>query len=679
MSRTAGTLALGLALVLLGGAADSQASFRALSGSDAAQFGLPSDVTLVHTIDLPAYGLTYERYQQVVGKANAAVLGGQLTILRDDSGAVVAVIGAHYLSIQRTNKVNLTAAQARERAAQDNGRAGIRDVRLRLHPNSGRYFYQIETNRGDSRWMHWIDAGNGAILNKFNALTDSGWGYGTLHSNDDPDVKDLTGLTTFSNGGYSLVSQDGRQETHNQGSTNRPFLGPIATDSDDAWDIIGRVSPGQQALVDAHYYAAVTDAYLSAIHSYDWVAEATAANGLTTMEVQAHFFKDYANAFWNGDYVAFGDGDGRSYAELTSLDVVGHELTHAVTEFTSNLVYQNESGALNEAFSDIMGTSIEFYAESAGKEPSTLREPEFLVGEDFDLRGDTEPGFRNMADPGEDGDPSHYADRYTGTSDNGGVHINSGIANHWFYLLVNGGQNAESARASGTDVQGIGLAAAERIAFLGFCALTETSTYCDARLATIAVAGADQANVADAWDEVGVDGNCGSSTANNAPTADFTTQINGLSVSFTDASSDGDGSIISWSWNFGDGNTSTAEDPSHTYAAGGTYSVELTVTDNDGASDSVAESVTVNDTNPSGVTLSVRAFKVKGVQHAELTWSGASTGNVDVYRDTVLIATTSNSGSYTDNIGVKGGGDIYVYQVCETGGGDCSNTDTAAF
>jgi Zn-dependent metalloprotease len=666
--------------MLIGGfSPDSQASFRALSGPEAAQVGLPSDVTLIHTLELPAYGLTYERYQQVVGNANAAVLGGQLTILRDDSGTAVAVIGAHFPSIQPTNEVNLTSAQARERAAQDHGSAGIRDVRLRLNPNSGRHFYQVETNRGDSRWIHWIDTGSGVILNKFNALTDSAWGYGTLHSNDNPDVKDLTSLTTLSSGSYFLLSQDGRQETHNQGSTNRPFLGPIATDSDDAWDIIGRVSPGQQALVDAHYYAAVTDAYLSSVHSYDWIAEATAANGLTTMEVQAHFFRNYNNAFWNGDYVAFGDGDGGSYAEFTSLDVVGHELAHGVTEFTSNLVYQNESGALNEAFSDIIGTSLEFYAEAAGKEPSALREPDFLIGEDFDLRGDTEPGIRNMADPGEDGDPSHYADRYTGSSDNGGVHINSGIANHWFYLLVNGGQNAAAARASGTDVQGIGLAAAERIAFLGFASLAETSTYCDVRQATIAVAGADQANVSDAWDEVGVDGTCGTSSPNNPPTADFSSQVDGLSVSLTDASSDGDGSIVSWNWDFGDTNTSTAQNPSHSYATAATYSVELTVTDNEGAVDSMTKDITVEDSNLSGIALSVRPFKVKGVQHVELTWSGTNATSVDVYRDSALIATTSNTGSYTENLGVKGGGDFYDYQVCETGGGDCSNTDTAVF
>jgi thermolysin len=652
----------------------STPDFHALSGPAAAHFALPNDVSLVQTVSLPAHGLSYERYQQYIGSANAAVLGGQLTVYRDDSGATTAVIGRHFSSIQPTNRVNVTAATARERAAQDIGRAGIRSAQLRLNPSSGRYFYEVETNRGVSRWIHWIDAGNGAVLNKYNALTDAGWGYGVHHSAATPDVKDLTGLTIFSGGRYALVAQDGRQETHDQGSTNRPFLGPVATDSNDAWDLIGNASPAQQALVDAHYYAAVTDDYLLGVHSFDWVAQG-AVNGLSSMEVQAHFMKNYANAYWNGQYVAIGDGDGVTFAELTALDVVAHEFSHGVTEFTSNLIYLNESGALNEAFSDMLGNSAEFFAEASGKEPSPLLEPDFLIGEDFDLTNDTVPGFRNMADPNEDGDPSHYADRYVGTGDNGGVHTNSGIANHWYYLLVNGGQNANVSRASGTDVAGVGLSAAEGIAFLGFIALPENATYADARLATAAIAGAQQASVEDAWDEVGV---VVGATPNLAPAADFTFTTDGLAATFTDTSSDPDGSVVSGLWDFGDGATSTQQNPSHTYASAGTYSVTLTVTDDDGASDSVVKSVEVSQTPPStGIVLSATPYKVKGVQHVGLTWTGAATAQVNVYRDGQLIATAA--GPYTDNLGVKGGGVTYQYQVCETGGGACSNIATAVF
>ncbi len=298
-----------------------------------------------------------------------------------------------------------------------------------------------------------------------------------------------------------------------------------------------------------------------------------------------------------------------------------------------------------------------------------------MIGEDFDLRGGTNPGFRNMADPGEDGDPSHYDERYTGTGDNGGVHINSGIPNHWFYLLVNGGQNSDPAFASGADVTGIGLAAAEPIAFLGFTALPADATFCEARASTIAVAGANDANVTDAWDEVGVDNAlCSGGSSNLAPTAAFSFNTSDLTANFTDESTDDDGSIVAWDWDFGDGNTSTEQNPSHTYSIDNTYSVSLSVTDDDGATGSTSLEVTVSSGNVSGISLSVTAYKVRGVQHADLTWSGATSATVDVYRNGSLQVTTSNDGLYTDITGQKGGGSA-TYQVCEAGTepATCSN------
>jgi extracellular elastinolytic metalloproteinase len=162
---------------------------------------------------------------------------------------------------------------------------------------------------------------------------------------------------------------------------------------------------------------------------------------------------------------------------------------------------------------------------------------------------------------------------------------------------------------------------------------------------------------------------CSGGTSNVAPTASFSFTTNELTASFTDASTDSDGTIVSRSWNFGDGGTSTATNPSHTYAAAGTYTVSLTVTDDGGATGSTSESVTVS-TAPGGdgITLSASGYKVKGVQHADLSWTGAS-GTVTVLRNGATIATVSGS-SYTDNIGNKGGGS-YSYQVCE--GGTCSN------
>jgi bacillolysin len=345
----------------------------------------------------------------------------------------------------------------------------------------GRYFFEVENRRSDSRWFYWVDAETGEVFNAYDGLT-HGSGVGVQG-----DTKVLTGLTTNSGGSYQLISSDGRQTTYDAGNRNR-LPGSLATDGDDVWDTAGRTSPGQAALVDAQFYARVTDDYYLVTHGFDW--KSYYPQGMVS---SAHLQRNYNNAYWNGSQMAYGDGDNVNFLEFSGdLDVVGHELTHGVTEATSKLIYQNESGALNEAFSDIMGTAIEFYRGTGN----------WTIGEDVGI-GAYENGIRNMANPGEDGDPSHYADRYTGTSDNGGVHTNSGIANHWFYLLVNGGQNA--ARPSGTNVQGIGLGAAEDVAFLGFTALTPNANFCAARASTLAVAGNHSDNVADAWDEVGVD------------------------------------------------------------------------------------------------------------------------------------------------------------------------------
>jgi len=166
---------------------------------------------------------------------------------------------------------------------------------------------------------------------------------------------------------------------------------------------------------------------------------------------------------------------------------------------------------------------------------------------------------------------------------------------------------------------------------------------------------------------------------NAAPTASFTFTCTGLTCSFTDTSTDSDGSIASRAWTFGDGATSTATNPSRTYASAGTYSVTLTVTDNGGATNATSQNVTVSAPSAGGFTLSATGYKVQGLQKVDLTWSGATSPSVDVFRNTTKVATVANGGSYTDPINARGGGS-YTYQVCEAGSTTaCSNAVTVTF
>lgn len=188
-----------------------------------------------------------------------------------------------------------------------------------------------------------------------------------------------------------------------------------------------------------------------------------------------------------------------------ALDIVAHELAHGVTEFTSNLIYRNESGALNEAFSDMMGTSVEFFFQPPGS--GALR-ADYLLGEDV-----APGGSRSMASPRDYGDPDHRRLRCcVGTLlDDGGVHINSGIPNNAFFLAIEGGRNS----TSGLSVEGVGSANREQIERIFYRAfvflLPSSANFLIARAATIqaardlyGVGSRAERAVTQAWNAVGV-------------------------------------------------------------------------------------------------------------------------------------------------------------------------------
>jgi Zn-dependent metalloprotease len=170
------------------------------------------------------------------------------------------------------------------------------------------------------------------------------------------------------------------------------------------------------------------------------------ANGMR-LDSTVHYQKGYDNAFWNGEQMVYGDGDEdmpvdeRLFNRFTiALDIIGHELTHGVTQFEAKLVYLQQSGALNESMSDVFGSLVKQY-----KLNHTAAEADWIIGEGLFTSNVNGVGIRSMKAPGtayddpvlgKDPQPAHMKDYVNTISDNGGVHINSGIPNHAFYITA---------------------------------------------------------------------------------------------------------------------------------------------------------------------------------------------------------------------------------------------------
>jgi bacillolysin len=483
-----------------GSSAAAPSGSFALSGTAARSYRLPGDMRRVESTSL-GDGRTSTRYQQLVD--GVAVLGGQVTVVENAAGARVAVVGAHFPGLEPENTIKHGRSEARDIVEQQVGSRGDWTTTLRLDPRTRRLFYEVDSIRAGHRPVRWVDASTGNIRNAYDAAP-HGEGVGVKG-----DTKHI-GTVQGSDGTYQLRTADDRQETYDAGNlTSLP--GSLMTDTDDVWDLTRQTftSPDERPAVDAHYYAGVVDDFYGQTFRRDSIDD----QGMTIVST-VHYDRNYCNAFWNGEQMTYGDGDGRTCLPLSGgLDVVGHELTHGVTQFTSNLIYEGESGALNESFSDMMGNTIEFYADAHGLDPAAS--PDWRIGEDVIVGTD---GFRNMGDPAEFGDPDHYSELFTGPEDNGGVHTNSGIPNHAYYLAVNGGQNAgcDEVGAPHTHtadcdvtVPAVGLARAEHVFYDGFTSLPEYANMCDARNATTAVAGRQQRDaISAAWAAVGVHNGC---------------------------------------------------------------------------------------------------------------------------------------------------------------------------
>lgn len=303
--------------------------------------------------------------------------------------------------------------------------------------------------------------------------------------------------TTLKDDSYLL-----RDETRGKGivtyncETIEAYQDVDFTDNDNVWSSAEHANElKDDGALDAHWGAEVT---------YDFWDVNFGRNSFDNEGAQiisyVHYDSNYDNAFWNGRAMTYGDGN--NFDILTALDVCGHEIGHAVCSYTADLAYQNQSGGMNEGYSDIWGACVEHYGRT-GSLDGDLDPGVWLIGEDIGSGGDP---LRSMIDPNSKGHPDTYlGTNWTITADEGvcvpdrqvndycGVHTNSGVLNHWFYILTVGAVGTNNALnpldRDTYDVTGIGMRKAAEIAFLverDF--LTANSTFADARVASIAVA-----------------------------------------------------------------------------------------------------------------------------------------------------------------------------------------------
>lgn len=422
------------------------------------------------------------------------------------------------------------------------------------------YKFDIYSLEPLKRVYIYINANNGSKIKEINRIHHSDV-QGTAVTAYNGTVSMTT--DSISPTSYRLKALKGFNGIHTRNLNNGTNYNAATdfTDTDNLWNVPGL----DKYAYDAHFGAEATyDYYFTKYgrNSYD--------NAGASINSYVHYSFNFVNAFWDGAAMTYGDGDGTTYNPLTSIDIIGHEITHAVTEHTAGLIYSGESGALNESYSDCFGVTIDYF-----KNPATAN---FLEGDQASVTGTP---FRNMANPNQYNNPDCYNGLYWNNPNE--VHNNSGVHNFWYYLLCMGGSGTNDIGNVYT-VNSIGMDAANAIIYRSLTTyLTPSSNYADARFYAIQSAvdlyGAcsnEVIQVTNAWYAVGV-----GSFFSNAVIAGFSAAQTYYcavpsTVNFTNTSING----TTYHWDFGDGDTSALSSPSHIYADSGTYTVTLIVTGN---------------------------------------------------------------------------------------------------
>jgi thermolysin len=469
-------------------------------------------------------GRIHERFAQFY--RGVPVFGADATRQLNNFGQTTSIFSAYFSDIGIDVTATLTADQARALAGLANGAGALSDPpTLEVLPIQGGYRLAWDSLVGAADGLEhrtFIDATTGVtLLTYLDSWTQAAVGQGTglvgdqltmhtSHGTTGPfQAVDLTRPGTLST--YDLAG-DLPTSTAIASGRLSASASAIATSQTNTWT--GEVA-------SAHAYAGLT---------LDYLRRQFNRAGLDNRDGPVRLFVNVARpgdaspapatlaAFYDGGllgndsdiFLGAGSlspgGNVRNRPFAAGIDVVAHELVHGVTRFSSNLLYQFESGALNEAFSDILGAGAEFASQPLGSGPA---QADWLFGEDVGV----DSALRSFVDPHALGAPDHYSLKRIATldADNGAVHSNASIVDHVFYLAVMGGTN----RVSGLTVRGVGFsrhADVERVFYRAFTELLpRRATFETARAATLQAArdlsgvGSDlERAVEDAWAAVGV-------------------------------------------------------------------------------------------------------------------------------------------------------------------------------
>lgn len=622
------------------------------------QFQLPSAYSFtLSSTDADQIGWLHKRYSLTV---NGVPLVNGSIVLHIKNGKVFKYNGYVFKNVNAPSTASISEADALTAALADVGatsykwqipaeekfiKAEQHNAQATFYPKGALCVLQLGGNESNEfklaykfdvyahepmeRFDVYIDAATGVVLQKLSHIC-------TAHEQGTA-VTGFSGVRNINTdsyaGAYRLRDNIRGINTYNLQNTANYGAAVDFTDADNYWNNINAAK--DQYATDAHFGAALT------YDMYQSLGRNSLDNNGYPLNLYMHYNTNYLNAFWDGSRMVFGDGNS-FYKPFAPLDITGHEISHGLTERSAGLIYQGESGALNESFSDIFGLCVEWQGDSLNAN--------WLIGEKIGFI------FRSMSNPNAYDDPDTYLGTYwyTGTGDFGGVHTNSGVQNYWFYLLAQGGSGTND-RGNAFNVLGIGREAAKQIAWRNLVYyLTASSDFEDARFYSIQAAvdlyglcSPQVVAVTKAWYAVGV----GANYVSNAD-AQFTAPIVStcsapVAVSFTNASVN----TSNYLWKFGDGTTSTSENPTHTYASNGNYSVTLIASGACGADTVVVSNlVNINPANPCAVTV-----PTVGTAQVQTSCSGT------VYDDGGIGANYSNNVNSTVVIAPVGAARVVLH------------------